>query len=108
MALPEGARAGTRPRLSSAGLSPANVAHALVWLLRAGEMPPVEKTMLSPVDSPPSEDVAAGNANGVGSPQFSVHLPGGCVFRLFCVLNVGALYSTFLDRCRADVFVRRV
>jgi len=43
MALPEGARAGTRPRLSSAGLSPANVAHALVWLLRAGEMPPVVK-----------------------------------------------------------------
>ena len=43
MALPEGARAGPRPRLSSASLSPANVAHALVWLLRAGEMPPMVK-----------------------------------------------------------------
>ena len=46
MALPEGARAGTR--LSSAGLSPANVAHALVWLLHAGEMPPVEKKVVRP------------------------------------------------------------
>ena len=43
MALPEGARAGTRTRLSSAGPPTAVFAHALVWLLHAGEMPPVEK-----------------------------------------------------------------
>jgi hypothetical protein len=43
MALSEGARAGTRTRLSSAGPPAAVFAHALVWLLHAGEMPPVEK-----------------------------------------------------------------
>ena len=43
MALSEGARAGTRTRLSSAGPPTTVFAHALVWLLHAGEMPPVEK-----------------------------------------------------------------
>ena len=52
--------------------------------------------------------VAAENANGVGSPQVLVHLPGGCAFRLFCVLSLGALYSGVSRPCRANVFVRRV
>ena len=44
MVLPEGPRVGIRPRLSSAGSPPADLAHAPVWLLRAGEMPLVLKT----------------------------------------------------------------
>jgi hypothetical protein len=44
MVLPEGPRVGIRPRLSSAGPPLADLAHAPVWLLRAGEMPLVLKT----------------------------------------------------------------
>ena len=44
MALSEGIHVGGRPRLSSAGSPPADLAHAPVWLLRAGEMPHVMKT----------------------------------------------------------------